>query len=265
MRSNRALLRALGLILVTVLAVALAACGDDGGDDPEPTTTTEEEETTDDSTAEEEEDEDVFQGGGDDDDEGDDDEEMGGGGDEQSTFADDIEEQVEAQIDVPPGEPYTDFAYVDNDDFSLEVSVPVEWSDVNGQTIDTEDEVGPQVSASTDLDEFFSNFDVPGMTFHASFVAALDTSQAAESPNYTYPDSCDYLPTEPLELEDDYYFGHVAIGLDCAGTTTDFVTIAADRDGGSNAVVILQVQLVTDADLEALSEILSTFLVSAPG
>jgi len=261
MRSNRALLRALGLILVTVLAVALAACGDDGGDDPETTTTTEEEETTDDSTAEEGEDDDVFQGSGDEE-EGED-EEMGGGGDEQSTFADDIEDQVEAEIDLPSGTPYSGFSTIQNNDGTLTVSVPDEWDDVNGSNIDTEDEVGPAVSASTDLQQYNSGFDVPGMLFHASFVAALDTSEAAEQYGTSY--DCDYLPIEPLELEDDYYFGHVSIGLDCAGTTTDFVTIAADKDGASNAVVILQVQLVTDADLEALSEILNTFLVSRPG
>lgn len=246
MTKSRALRGSLA-VLFAFLLLALAACGDDGdsGDDDGSDDSVEE---TDDSVG-------TF-----DPDAGDDDDEQSD--EEQSTFADDIEEQVADEISLPSGDPYSGYSEIVDDTGALFVSVPDEWDEIDGTPIDDEENRGPALAASSDLDGYFETYDTPGMVFHASFVASLDTEEAAES--FSLSD-CDNQPAEELDLEDDFYFGHVVVGLDCAGTDTDFVTIAADRDvSAEGAVVIIQVQLVTTADLEAFEEILATFIVDNP-
>lgn len=245
MTKSRALRGWLAVLFASLLLV-LAACGDDGdsGDDSDDSTPESTEETVEEFDPD---------GGGDDEEQSD---------DEQSTFADDIEEQVADEISLPSGEPYSGFSEIVDDTGALFVSVPDEWDEVDGTPIDDEENRGPALAASSDLDGYFETYDTPGMVFHASFVASLDTEEAAES--FSLAD-CDNQPPEELDLEDDFYFGHVVVGLDCAGTDTDFVTIAADRDvSAEGAVVIIQVQLVTTADLEAFEEILATFIVDNP-
>lgn len=245
MTKSRALRGSLA-VLFAFLLLALAACGDDGdsGDDTDDSTPESTEETVEEFDPD---------GGGDDEEQSD---------EEQSTFADDIEEQVADEISLPSGEPYSGFSEIVDDTGALFVSVPDEWDETDGTPIDDGENRGPALAASSDLDGYFETYDTPGMVFHASFVASLDTEEAAES--FTL-DDCDNQPAEELDLEDDFYFGHVVVGLDCAGTDTDFVTIAADRDvSAEGAVVIIQVQLVTTADLEAFEEILATFIVDNP-
>lgn len=247
MRTKRALLPS--VVLVALLGLGLAACGDDGGDNADDTTTTTAEETT--TTEEEVFDPDAAGG-----DESTDDSISE---DDQETFAEGLTDEVAGEIDVPTGDPYSGFIHETNDDQTIEADFPNEWSDVNGApgTDGTR-----QLTESTDLDAYYSGYDVPGATIQVVSTDITDTADAVEQ---IAPSDCDQGPTQELTLEDDYYYGSFIVGTDCAGTTTDFVTIAADRDGAGNALAVVGVQLVTTADLEALQEILATFLVSPPG
>jgi hypothetical protein len=246
--------RALGAFALSLLlAAGLAACGDDGGDEADDTTTTEEETTT---TAEEF---DPDAGGDDDEDEGEENSE------EQSTFADDVTEQVTSEISVPEGEPYSGFSLRFNDDESVEASFPDEW-DYKGAPDATQIAPGaPLLLGAEDLDTYFSSWLVSGAEVRLIATDVTDTEGVVEEVTETlYGDQCDLQPTEELELEDDFYFGHVVVGLDCGGTETDYVSIAADRDA-SGGLVLVGVQITNTADLEALEEILATFAITEPG
>jgi hypothetical protein len=247
MRRNRVLVRA--FVLVAVLGLGLAACGDDGGGEADDTTTTAEETTT---TEEE-----VFDPDGDDTT----DDSTGGDSDEgdQETFAEEFTAEVSGEIDVPTGTPYDGYGFQSNSDETIEAEWPDEWAEVNGEpgTDGTR-----QLTESTDLDAYYAGYEVPGATIQVVATEITDTADAVEQ---IAPTACDQGPTEELDLEDDYYYGHYIVGSDCDGTTTDFVTIAADRDAAGNALAVVGVQIVTTADLEALETLLATFLISTPG
>ena len=251
--------RALGaLSLAVLLALGLAACGDDGGDDGDDTTTTTEEETT---TTEEEFDPDA--GGDDGGDEPSGEDEGEENSEEQSTFADDVTEQVTGEISVPEGEPYSGYTLVFNDDQSVEASFPDEW-----EYLGTPDEIlfpgAPLLLGSTDVEAYSSSWAESGAEVRLIATDITDTEAAVEELASVYGDQCELQPVEELELEDDFYFGHVIVGLDCGGTETDYVTIAADRDG-TGGLVAVGVQIANTADLEALEEILATFAITEPG
>lgn len=240
--------RALGAFALTVLlAAGVAACGDDGGDDPEQTTTTEEATTT---TEVEE-----FDAGG-----GDEEEE-----EEQSTFADDVTEQVVGEIDVPFGPAYSGFTRVSNDDGSVHASFPNEW-EFEGAPDSTNIAPGaPLLVGSEDMSTYFSSWAVSGAEVRLIATDVTDTeSFVVEVTETLYGDQCDLQPVEELELEDDYYFGHVVVALDCGETETDYVSIAADRDA-TGGLVLVGVQIANTADIEALTEILATFEITQPG
>jgi hypothetical protein len=255
--------RALGAFALSLLlAAGLAACGDDGGDEADDTTTTEEETTT---TAEEFDPD----AGGDDEDEPDADEDEGEeNSEEQSTFADDVTEQVTSEISVPEGEPYSGFTLQFNDDLSVEASFPDEW-EVDGAP-DTQLLPGaPMLIGASDLAAYSSSWAESGGEVRLWNTSELDTAAVAEELAGVYQDAagnaaCDVQPTEALELEDDFYFGHVVVGLDCGETETDYVSIAADRDA-AGGLVLVGVQIANTADLEALEEILGTFAITEPG
>jgi predicted small lipoprotein YifL len=257
--------RALGAFaLALLLAVGLAACGDDGGDEAEDTTTTTAEEET--TTTEEEDEEFDPDAGGDDEEEGEDEPDEGEeNSEEQSTFADDVTEQVTGEIDVPEGTPYSGYTLQFNDDESVEASFPDEWDYLGAPDTTNIAPGAPLLVGSEDIDTYFQSWDVSGAEVRLIATDVTDTQAVVEGVTQDlYGEQCDLQPTEELELEDDFYFGHVVVGLDCGGTETDYVSIAADRDG-TGGLVLVGIQIANTADLEALEEILGTFAITQPG
>lgn len=244
-------------VLLTFLALGLAACGDDGDDNGS-------DDTTDDSTPSEETDttEEEFEPP-DEEEEGEDEGEENS--EEQSTFADDVTEQVTNEISVPEGEPYSGYTLVFDDSEIVEASFPDEWEFLGTPDETTIAPGAPLLVGSEDVDSYFSSWAVSGAEVRLIDTDATDTQAVVEGVTEDlYGDQCDLQPTEELELEDDFYFGHVVVGLDCGGTETDYVSIAADRDG-TGGLVLVGVQLTTTADLEALEEILASFAITNPG
>lgn len=239
--------------LLSLLVVGLAACGDDGGGDEESTDDSTEETTT---TTEEEFDPGTDDGG-DEEDEGEENSE------EQGTFADDVTEQVTGEISVPEGDPYSGYTLVFNDDESVEASFPDEW-----EYVGTPDELlvpgAPLLLGATDVEAYPNSWAESGAEVRLLDTTETDTELVVNDLAAVYGDQCDLQPVEELELEDDFYFGHVIVGLDCGETETDYVSIAADRDT-SGGLVLVNVQIANTADLEALEEILASFAITLPG
>jgi hypothetical protein len=230
------------LALLFSLGLLVAACGgDDGGgdeesfddpsqpaeDDDDATTTTEPPATTE---AEE----------------------------ERSDAIEDFRVEVEDELeDVPTSTTsYGEYVSVTDDSGFLTVEVPAAWSDVDGSP----GLFGPDVTASTDVEAFFSTYDVPGVEFQATDAAPDETpEQVLDSVTSLYRDQCTPSAVEPYA--DPLYTGVSQVLQDCAGTTTDFVWVAMEpADGSFHGVVGIQV--LTEADLEALERILNTFIVN---
>lgn len=160
------------------------------------------------------------------------------------------------------GSSYSGYTRVSDDSGAISVEVPNEWADVDGAPFTLDD--GSQwanVLASSSIAGYNQQWDVPGVSVTAassdSVGGDLDTILT------TYAEgalgACTDSGREPYD--DGLYTGYVQYLSACGGTQASAVYIAASPADGS-FVVLVQVQLVSDADLAALDQIIATFMVS---
>lgn len=148
---------------------------------------------------------------------------------------------------------------ISDDTGSLTVEVPPEWSDVDGSfwTVDGE-QLGWQITAATDINGYDSSWTTPGMFFGAS-VELASYSEEELLDIFDYSESCSYGGREPYE--DPLYAGVYDLWSGCGGTGTLFVVVSATPESRAY-IVLVAVQVVTEADLAALDQILNTFIVN---
>ena len=158
---------------------------------------------------------------------------------------------------LPSSAGYSSYVPVSDDSGSLQVEVPAEWSDVLGTALTLDDGTQmPQVIASTDLASYQGSYSVPGVEFAAlvgggvAIGAMLDA--VGPSGECTSAGRQDY--------DDGLYTGKIEYWESCGGGQTQVVTIAAEP-AGKEFMAILFVQVVSDADLDALDHIIQTFQV----
>jgi serine protease Do len=161
------------------------------------------------------------------------------------------------------GEPtpaaYSDYVYVSDDYGVLEVEVPQEWYDVDGSPwlIDGT-EFGASLTAATDVAGFNDTYDTPGVFFAASNWLVEDYDPSSFLDEVTFTDGC--LLEGRYEYDDGYYVGYYDLYVDCGEALSTIVNIAAEPEDGAYLVWVV-VQLVSDADYDALSRIIDTFQV----
>lgn len=246
-KKSKAPLAILGVVALLAVGGAAAAVtlggGDDDEDDPPRTTTTTEEEDETTTTTEEEtttttEEETTTTTAG------------GGGG----ALGDDPVEAAGSIMRLPGGTPYsgTTTSLTDETD-ALSMSVPEEWGDSNPATTS----FGATISAAPELQPFFDGFEVPGVIFAAT------ADRGGEDLNDILaelgPGGCTDEGTG--DYSDPVYTGVFQILSSCGGTSTGIVTVAARNAAGDETTMLL-IQLVTDADLDALQTVLNSFVVT---
>lgn len=167
----------------------------------------------------------------------------------------DVGAQVGQDGDVTVG--YDGYTTVFDDSGLLSVSVPDEWSDVDGTGWYVDGEwFGYAVSASPDLYGFESTWTTPGVFFGvARELAGTDPVELLEL--RAWYDQCTHLGRDVYS--DPFYDGWYDLWGDCGGTSTSFVVIAALPPSGDH-MVLVEAQLVDDPDFTALDEILATFI-----
>jgi hypothetical protein len=89
--------------------------------------------------------------------------------------------------------------------------------------------------------------------------AGDDTADLAELMSIIGADQCT-VTDGPQDYEDIAYVGDWEIRTDCAGTGASLVGVVAGPEDGSFTIWV-GVQLVTDADFDALDQILNSFVV----
>lgn len=158
-----------------------------------------------------------------------------------------------------PAPGYSQYVAISDNTGSLTVEVPAEWSDVDGSgwIVDGE-ELGWQITAAPSIDGFNSTWTTPGMFFGASIDLA-SYSEGELLDIFDYSESCSYGGREPYE--DPLYAGEYDLWNGCGGTDTLFVVVAATPESRSY-IILVAVQVVTEADLAALDQILNTFVVN---
>lgn len=246
------------LASLAVLALAAAGCGDDDDSSSSPPTDTTDA-PTDETTATTEPKEEGFVSslqirGGD-------------GADSEVIEREDPIDETDVE-DVPEDvaddnfDAYTDYELVSDATGSLQMEVPVEWVafDYDGGFLDDAgNTTGVGLGATPDQDGYFGTWNVPGASFYAQPYTDITYQEYLDLNGF--PNECTDGGSE--SYDDGLYSGLVQVWEDCGGVGTTWVVISAS-DTESTVDVLVTMQLVTDADIEAAGHVVDSFQVVGP-
>ena len=180
------------------------------------------------------------------------------------SFARQVEEQAAGELDASfaGGTTYTQYVEVWDDTETLVVEIPLEWSvEVDGRPYLDDDGafLAADIQASSNLEDFLNTYATPGVEFAASSVWATLYDEASLLDVLQRSYDCVY--DGRYEYDDGLYSGLYDLYVDCGDVGSviiELVATPADR----SFIIFVQVQAVTDADLDALDRILDTFFVA---
>jgi serine protease Do len=124
---------------------------------------------------------------------------------------------------------------------------------------DNDEFLAADIQASSNLEDFLNTYATPGVEFAASSVWATLYDQASLLDELERSYDCVY--DGRYEYDDGLYSGLYDLYLECGDIGSVIVELAAMPEDGS-FIIFVQVQAVTDADLDALDQILNTFFVA---
>ncbi len=141
----------------------------------------------------------------------------------------------------------------------ITIDVPVEWTDVSTQEITFDDgSKGPQITASTSINDFQTTYGVPGLTYTITGpVTEFASTIAALAPG----DGECLTDGGVQDYTDGVFTGQYQLWGDCGGIGASWVVLVAVPADASYAAVIAA-QLVSDADLAALDQAFASFNVA---
>lgn len=155
---------------------------------------------------------------------------------------------------------YENYVGIYDDSQAIYVEVPAEWADVDGSNwLDSDDGsvLGSQLIASTDIAGFSGNYVTPGMQILAGAYFG-DTTMGELVDVFDFSGDCTY--DGRFDYSDPVYTGVYDQYSNCAGAGSVIIVLGAEPTAQNYSVVVL-VQAVTEADLDALDHILNTFNV----
>ena len=173
------------------------------------------------------------------------------------SFAQAVEEEVDVE-DADASQVYTSYQTIVDDTGTLTVDVPSEWTSIDTApiTLDDGSQLG-QITASPDIEAYSTTWDTPGLFYASVPNADILTALATFAPG----DAC--TDAGQTEYQDAVFLGTYQVWTDCGGTNTIYVVLAAAEVDGSGNVSVLAMQVVTDADLDALDQAFATFNTSS--
>lgn len=176
-----------------------------------------------------------------------------------TSFAADLGGEVAgAESGTTPTAGYSEYTFVTDDSGSIEVSVPVQWADVQGEPWDFEGtEVGPAVRAAPDVDAWLSGWDTPGVFVAASSTLGVDVDGMLALNDFSF--DCDGV--ERFPYDDGVYTGAFDFWTGCGAENSGFIVVGAQPEDGSFTMLV-QIVVVSEADLVAADEIFNTVLVT---
>lgn len=175
------------------------------------------------------------------------------------SFAEEIEENTDA-APAASGTSYSGYVQLTDDSGTMAVEVPAEWSQTDGSAWvnDSGETLGVSLVAAPDIEGFLGSWSMPGMRMRASSSLGVGTGEALDT--FDYSSECTY--DGRAEYADAVYSGFYDIWIDCGSTDSTYIIVAAAPADNSHLVVV-EVQLITDADVEALDRILQSFIVTS--
>jgi serine protease Do len=177
------------------------------------------------------------------------------------SFESTLQDDVSAVTGDPSGGATSYDSYMTITDFtnSMSVEVPSAWTDVDTESLwyVGDEVVGARLSAATDYDAWVNGWSTPGMFFGASTSLAGVYTVDSLLDDQDFSDQCTYDGRTPYS--DELYDGAYDVYFNCGGADTLFVVVAAEPPSGA-FIMLIQVVVVSDADLEALDAILASFV-----
>jgi serine protease Do len=177
------------------------------------------------------------------------------------SFADEIESQVGDGFGDEAAVLYNDYIEVQDDTGFLTMDIPVEWSaDVDGRSLvdDNGDYLASSIEASSNLEDFWGTYSTPGVAFYASDILAQTYDTAGLLDELAEDYSCDY--DGRYDYDDGVYTGLYDLYVNCGDSESIRIELSAEPEH-QGFLVYLVIQAVSDADIEALQQILDTFFV----
>ena len=161
------------------------------------------------------------------------------------------------------GGAYSDYVQVTDDFGAIVMEVPASWIDVTGTPWADEagDPLGAAIAAAPDLDGFYGSWETPGVFFAASddlarwggYIQLLDFYR----PDFAAACELDGR----YDYNDGYYRGKYDYFTKCGGSAgSDFLILTAvPIDTSVKLLILVEVQILTNADVDAADRILATF------
>ena len=155
---------------------------------------------------------------------------------------------------------YETYVGIYDDSQAIYVEVPAEWAEVDGSNwVDDEDGtvLGSELMAAPNLNEFSTTYTTPGVQILAGAYFG-DTTMGELVDFFDFSADCTY--DGRFDYTDPVYTGVYDQYSNCAGAGSVIIVLAAEPAAQNYSVIVL-VQAVTEADLDALDHILNTFNV----
>ena len=147
---------------------------------------------------------------------------------------------------------YSRYVQVADNSEALTMAIPVEWIDFNGDAWIVDDQVvGGTISAAANLQAFYETWSEPGVFFGSSRVLAqtMNEQNMLDHDANDFSGDCVYEGRSPYE--DAVYKGLYDHYTNCGGEGTTLIVLSAVPEN-RGFLILLQVQIVSQADLEAL-------------
>lgn len=160
------------------------------------------------------------------------------------------------------GETYAGYMTVTDDFGAITMEVPQSWSEIDGRAwLDGGEVIGASIYAAPDLDGFLTTWGQPGVIFNASddlaklggYIQLLDIISA------DFRDACEL--DGRYDYDDGYYRGKFDYFVKCGGPGgADYMVLTAvPIDNPGSSLILVEVQILSSADLDAADRILATF------
>jgi serine protease Do len=175
------------------------------------------------------------------------------------SFAEELDNQVGGS--TTDTVTYTAFDQVTDESEAIIMEIPHEWSEVNGSPWkwgDGDEVIGASIVASSSIQDFYDTYLTPGVFFGASRTLTQRYTTTELLDNITFSGDCTYEGR--FDYEDSIYTGVYDLYSDCGGAGSAVINLSAEP-ADKSFIMLLQVQVVSDADLDALDNILNTFQV----
>jgi serine protease Do len=169
------------------------------------------------------------------------------------SFAEALGDEVEEGGSADGSSTYS-YESITDETGTITVSVPVEWADrvLSPQDIGIDAPV-PAIQAAPDLAAFTNTNEAPGMVFLAVPSGANEVDPNAVLDNFA-PDACEDLGRD--DYADAVFAGRQQV-WSCGASLV--VVLSVKPAGNPDVLVVVAMQAQTEADLEALDNIILTF------